>query len=224
MASPIEVKSLGPGSLRIELRPGLSPVIDVQPDSFMPTAGGSDAQTESIIIRTANPVVDLLRLVLATKTLRISAYDGFIDPTNIAAVEQPILDYNALTGALTITPATNIVGALTNNGVPVVVTAAVVAGVAAGYKIARGVHTQVAAADTVVTGLTTVVAVIASWQSAPTVKQLFITADIGNQSGAPAAGSVLISTFKPTAVNDVTPIAASDFTENLKIGWVAVGT
>ena len=98
------------------------------------------------------------------------------------------------------------------------------AGVAAGYKIARGVHTQVAASDTVVTGLTTVVAVVAQFDSLPTVKQLLCAATIGDQAGTPAAGSVLIKTLKPTAVNDVTPTAATDFTENLKIAWIAIGT
>lgn len=97
-------------------------------------------------------------------------------------------------------------------------------GVAAGYKIARGVHTQSAASDTVVTGLATVVGAVAGFDSAPTVKQLFCSAQIGNQSGAPAAGSILIKTFKPTAVNDVTPVAATDFSENLGIAWIAVGT
>lgn len=99
-----------------------------------------------------------------------------------------------------------------------------VIGVGNGYKVARGRHTQVAASDTVVTGLATVVAVIASFDSAPTVKQLFCAAQIGNQSGAPAAGSILIKTYKPTAVNDVTPTAATDFSENLVIAWVAIGT
>jgi hypothetical protein len=99
-----------------------------------------------------------------------------------------------------------------------------VQGVASGYKIARGRHTQVAASDTVITGLATVVAVVASFDSAPTVKQLFCAAQIGDQAGSPAAGSILIKTFKPTAVNDVTPIAATDFTENLVISWVAIGT
>jgi hypothetical protein len=97
-------------------------------------------------------------------------------------------------------------------------------GVAAGYKIARGVHTQVAASDTVVTGLATVVAVIATHGSAPTVKQLFCAGLIGDQAGTPAAGSILINTYKPTAVNDVTPTAATDFTDNVKIAWIAIGT
>jgi len=99
-----------------------------------------------------------------------------------------------------------------------------VAGVAAGYKIARGVHQQAAAVDTVVTGLTTVVAVVASWRDTPTLKQMFVTASIGDQAGAPAAGSILISTFKPTANNNVTPTAATDFTDNLSTNWVAIGT
>lgn len=97
-------------------------------------------------------------------------------------------------------------------------------GVAAGYKVARGVHTQVAASDTVVTGLTTVVAVVMSFSDLPTVKQLYCAATIGDQAGAPAAGSILTKTLKPTAVNDCTPTAATDFTENLKLGWVAIGT
>lgn len=99
-----------------------------------------------------------------------------------------------------------------------------VAGVAAGYKIARGKHQQAAASDTVITGLTTVVAVVASFRDSPTVKQLFVQASEGDQAGTPAAGSILIKTFKPTAVNDVTPTPATDFTENLNIDWIAVGT
>jgi hypothetical protein len=117
-------------------------------------------------------------------------------------------------------------GKLKINGVDVTAGAggSNVAGVAAGYKVARGVHQQAAASDTVVTGLTTVVAVIASWRDTPTLKQMFVTATIGDQAGAPAAGSVLIKTFKPTANNDVTPTAATDFTDNLSVDWIAIGT
>lgn len=102
--------------------------------------------------------------------------------------------------------------------------ALVAAGVAAGYKIARGVHVQVAAADTIATGLATVVAAVASFRDAPNIKQLFVECSEGDQVAAPVAGSIIISTFKPTAVNDVTPTAASDFTDNKKIGWIAIGT
>lgn len=96
-------------------------------------------------------------------------------------------------------------------------------GVAAGYRVARGEHTQVAASDTVVTGLTTVVAVVASPRTR-TVKQLFINASPGDQAGTPAAGSILITSQKPTAVNDVTPTAATDFSDNIVVDWVAIGT
>lgn len=100
-----------------------------------------------------------------------------------------------------------------------------VAGVAAGYKIARGQHVQAAAADTIVTGLATVVSVVAQFDSAPTVKQFMVSSSIGDQAGSPAAGSIIISTFKPTNnTNDVTPIPATDFTDNLKINWIAIGT
>lgn len=97
-------------------------------------------------------------------------------------------------------------------------------GVGAGYKVARGVHQQAAAVDTVATGLATVVAVVATWQDGPTLKQMYLGATIGDQAGAPAAGSIQISSWKPTAVNDVTPIAASDFSENKKVNWTAFGT
>lgn len=118
--------------------------------------------------------------------------------------------------------------ALLLDGVAVSASAALLnaasAGVAAGYKIARGVHQQAAASDTIVSGLTTVVAVVAMWRDTPTAKQMFVTATIGDQAGTPAAGSFLLKTFKPTAVNDVTPIAATDFTDNLSLNWIALGT
>lgn len=95
--------------------------------------------------------------------------------------------------------------------------------IAAGYKVARGEHTQVAASDTIVTGLATVVAVVVAPRTR-TVKQLFFNASVGDQAGTPAAGSILVTSQKPTAVNDVTPIAATDFTDNIKVNWIAIGT
>lgn len=93
-----------------------------------------------------------------------------------------------------------------------------------GKKIARGVHQQAAAADTIATGLATVVACGATWRDTPTLKQLFLTATIGDQAGAPAAGSIIVKSFKPTAANDVTPTAATDFSDNLSLNWWAIGT
>lgn len=97
-----------------------------------------------------------------------------------------------------------------------------VAAVAAGYKIARGTLTPTAASQTVVTGLTTVVAVVASLKGAPTLTHNLVAADIGNQSGAPAAGSILIKSYKPTSSTDVTPVAAT--TPWSAVDWIAIGT
>lgn len=90
------------------------------------------------------------------------------------------------------------------------------------YKLARGQHTTVAASDTVVTGLTTVVAAVAVLDSDPTTDPLFVTCSIGDQAGAPAAGSIYIKTWKPTANDNVTPIAATTFTK--LVNWIAIGT
>ena len=99
-----------------------------------------------------------------------------------------------------------------------------IGGVGSGYKIARGEHVQVAASDTVVTGLTTVVSVTATPRLV-SVKQMWFGASIGDQAGTPAAGSILITSYKPTNnTNDSTPTAATDFSENIKVNWIAVGT
>lgn len=95
------------------------------------------------------------------------------------------------------------------------------AGVATGYKIARGVHTTVAAADTVVTGLSTVVAVVACLSSDPTDDPEMVSATIGDQAGTPAAGSVIIKTWKNGAT-DPTPAAATTFSK--LVNWIAIGT
>jgi len=97
-----------------------------------------------------------------------------------------------------------------------------VQGVAAGYKIARGTITPVSESDTVVTGLATVVAAVASLKGAPTLTCMFVAADIGNQAGAPAAGSIYIKTYKPTATTDVTPTSST--TPWSAIDWIAIGT
>ncbi len=90
------------------------------------------------------------------------------------------------------------------------------------YKLARGQHTTVAASDTVATGLTTVVAAVASLESDPVLTCDRALAAIGDQAGAPAAGSILIKTFMPTATGDATPTAATTFTK--KVNWIAIGT
>ena len=97
-----------------------------------------------------------------------------------------------------------------------------VAGVAAGYKVARGTITPTTGSDTVVTGLATVVAAVASLKGAPSLTHMFVAADIGNQAGAPAAGSIIIKSYKPTGAADVTPIAAT--TPWSAVDWVCIGT
>ncbi len=98
----------------------------------------------------------------------------------------------------------------------------VVGGVAEGYKVARGQHTTVAASDTVVTGLSTVVAAVACLDSDPGDDPMFATASIGDQAGSPAAGSILVKTWKNTGGTDPTPAAATTFSK--KVNWIAIGT
>jgi len=99
-------------------------------------------------------------------------------------------------------------------------------GVAANYKIARGQHTTVAASDTVATGLATVVSVVVSFESDPVVDPMLVSAQVGDQAGAPVAGSIIIKTWQPTdaagADSDATPTAATTFSK--KVNWIAVGT
>ena len=88
-------------------------------------------------------------------------------------------------------------------------------------RIARGQHTTVAASDTVVTGLTKVVAVVASLDSDPADNPMLVSASIGDQAGAPASGSILIKTWQNTTGTDPTPVAATTFAK--KVNWIAVG-
>lgn len=125
----------------------------------------------------------------------------------------------------TATPAANAIpkagagGALATGWIPDV---GDVAGVAAGYKLARGTLTPDATPKTVVTGLATVVAVVASLKGAPSLTHMFTEASIGDQAGSPAAGSIYITTKKPTGSGDVTPIAAT--TPWGAVDWIAIGT
>lgn len=96
------------------------------------------------------------------------------------------------------------------------------AGVAAGYKVARGQHTTATASDTVATGLASVVAVTVSLEDDPGDDPMLVSAKVGDQAGAPVAGSILIKTWKNTGGTDPTPAAATTF--NKKVNWIAVGT
>lgn len=92
---------------------------------------------------------------------------------------------------------------------------------ASGYKIATGVAT-ITGSGTVATGLTTVVSVTATQQEDFSLTNgVGCSGSVGNQSGAPAAGSVIIKCWKPTASGDVTPIASA---AALHVNWTARGT
>lgn len=89
------------------------------------------------------------------------------------------------------------------------------------YKLARGVA-AVTGTATVATGLTTVVAVVATAQDDLDGDTLAgVSATIGDQSGAPAAGSVYLKAWKNNADGDATMVAAG-VAKN--INWVAIGT
>lgn len=89
-------------------------------------------------------------------------------------------------------------------------------------KIAAGQHTTAAASDTVATGLATVVAAVAVLDSDPGDDPMLVSCSIGDQAGTPAAGSILIKTWKNTGGTDPTPAAASTFSK--KVNWIAIGT
>lgn len=90
-----------------------------------------------------------------------------------------------------------------------------------GFNLAYNTHTTVAASDTVVTGLTKVVAAFATLDSDPIAAVDRVLASVGDQVSAPVAGSILIKTFKPTATADTAPIAATTF--GRKVSWYAIG-
>jgi hypothetical protein len=111
---------------------------------------------------------------------------------------------------------------LTINGATGTIGGVVIAPSNATYKIARGQHTTVAAADTVVTGLATVVSVVATLDSDPVDNPYTVSATIGDQAGSPAAGSVIIKTWQGASASDYTPTAATTFSK--LVNWIAVGT
>lgn len=87
---------------------------------------------------------------------------------------------------------------------------------------AHGQQVTASAADTVVTGLSNVVMAVACMDSDPTDDPEWVTCTIGDQAGAPAAGSIIIKTWKNTAGNDPTPLAATTFAK--KVNWIAFGS
>lgn len=87
-------------------------------------------------------------------------------------------------------------------------------------RVVGGQLTTATAADTVVTGLSKVLGVVASYDSDPADANTYVSATIGDQAGTPAAGSVIIKTWKQSGT-DPTPIAADAFSK--KVNWIAFG-
>jgi hypothetical protein len=86
-------------------------------------------------------------------------------------------------------------------------------GVAAGYKVARGVG-AVTGTLVVASGLTTIIAVVATLKTDPAVTAQWCSA---TWSGT----DITLKTWKPTAVDDATPIAGTTAAD---VNWVAIGT
>lgn len=89
-----------------------------------------------------------------------------------------------------------------------------------GQRVVGGQHTTVTATDTVVTGLARVDAVVASYDTDPADANTYVSATKGDQAGSPAAGSIIIKTWKQSGT-DPTPIAADAFTK--LVNWIAIG-
>jgi hypothetical protein len=96
------------------------------------------------------------------------------------------------------------------------------AGTSAAKKFVAGQLTTASAADTVVTGLATVISCGATLNDDPGDDPMLVSATIGDQAGTPAAGSIIVKTWKNTGGTDPTPLAATTFTK--KVNWWAYGT
>lgn len=88
-------------------------------------------------------------------------------------------------------------------------------------KMAHGIHTTVAAVDTLVTGLATVICCVVQKNDDPVDAAQLVTANVGDQAGTPAAGSVLINSWMATAAGDTGLKVAT--THSKEIAWIAFG-
>ena len=110
-------------------------------------------------------------------------------------------------------------GDLQSNGVSILnsLAAGSVAGVAAGYKLARGVTSVTGATGgDITTGLGTVIAVVAVLGADASLNANAVSAVVGG-----TAGHITVKVWKPTATGDCTPILSTTATN---VEWVAIGT
>lgn len=89
-----------------------------------------------------------------------------------------------------------------------------------GHRVVTGQHTTAAASDTVVTGLSVVLGAWAQFETDHADATYMVQAKIGDQAGTPAAGSILIKSWK-TDGSDPTPVAADAFSKS--VNWIAIG-
>lgn len=141
---------------------------------------------------------------VAGAALALSMFAIITNPGS-KAFAQDVLNYMAQGGALWV-----VGGELDINGT------LKINGVAA--KTASGQATTATASDTVVTGLAAVTSCSATLDAGPSADPEIATCSIGNQSSAPAAGSIYIQTWKTLGS---TPVASTTFSK--KVNWIAVG-
>lgn len=153
---------------------------------------------------------------------RTTASTGVPEVATITAAARTVLDDTTVGAMLTTLGVTAAAQTVLDDTTVVAMLATMsgVAGVASGYKIARGVASITGSGD-VATGLSTVVAAVVSSQSNISAVNLGSSVTIGDQSGSPAAGSITIKVWKATSLNNVTMIAA---TNAMDYNWIAVGT
>jgi len=82
--------------------------------------------------------------------------------------------------------------------------------------VKSGSVTPSAAREVVVTGLTSVGAVMCSLSGSPTAQHMWSTATAGS-----VAGVLIINSYKPTNASTVTPISATG--SYVAVNWIAIG-
>mgnify|MGYP003578490797 CR=1 FL=1 len=82
-----------------------------------------------------------------------------------------------------------------------------------------GIHTTVAASDTIQTNLRKVVYAYATLSSDPILAVSNVTIEVPDQIANP--GKLTIKTWKATGAGDTTPIAATTFSKS--VHWIAFG-
>lgn len=94
-------------------------------------------------------------------------------------------------------------------------------GTATGPRFASGVA-SITGTGTVITGLNTVIAVVATSQTdLDGTTHAGVSATIGDQAGTPAAGSVILKSWKATSTSVTTLVAD---TTACNVNWMAIGT